>query len=326
MQENVVKQEIEIAGLNHEIQLGRLLPAIQKGSFAVLDHGLFAGTNFLLNVFLARWLEPAQYGAFAVAYSVFLLLGAFHTAVLTEPMMVFGAGKYSATFRSYLDVLLYGHWGMTGIIALILASAAWLVQLQGPNDFVQALVGLAFASPFILLLWLVRRVFYVHGQPHWPAIGGVFHLALMLGGMYALYGGQWLSVGSALAVMGFASMAVCLWFSTKLHPNRAVESHLKTWGVLADHWDYGKWALATVTLTWVPSSISYVLLPAWVGLEGSAALRAVMNLVMPVIQANAAVSSLLLPWFTTTLKTQQKSCYRIVVLALVLFTAGSVCY
>ncbi|MGH7830280.1 MAG: hypothetical protein ACREP8_08880 [Candidatus Binatia bacterium] len=47
---------------------------------------------------------------------------------------------------------------------------------------------------------------------------------------------------------------------------------------------------------------------------------------MPVIQVNAAVSSLLLPWFVTTFKTQQKSCHRIVLLALALFTVGSVCY
>lgn len=46
----------------------------RKGFWAVLDQGLFAGSNFLVSVLLARWLEPASYGAFSVAYSVFLLL------------------------------------------------------------------------------------------------------------------------------------------------------------------------------------------------------------------------------------------------------------
>lgn len=312
---------------SQEITLPRLLSWARKGSFAVLDQGLFSGTAFLVNILLARWLDPPQYGAFTVAYSVFLLLAGFHSAVLTEPMMVFGAGKYSEKYRSYLSVLLYGHWGMTGIIALILAIAAWVVRLQGSDDLVQALAGLAFASPFILLLWLVRRVFYVHGQPQWPAIGGIFYLVLMLAGMYVLYRGQSLSAGLALVVMGLVSMAVNVWLSTKLHSERRIESHLKTSVVLADHWDYGKWATAAVVLTWVPGSIYYALLPAWFGLEASAALLAVMNLVMPILHAHIAVSVLLLPWFARMLKTQRKpTCYRIVLLALTLFTAGSVCY
>ena len=70
-----------------------LRPWLGKGFWALLDQGLFSGANFLVNILLARWLPPEEYGAFAVAMSVFYLLAGFHTAVLTEPMMVFGAGK-----------------------------------------------------------------------------------------------------------------------------------------------------------------------------------------------------------------------------------------
>ncbi|MDR7400087.1 MAG: hypothetical protein QN144_12370, partial [Armatimonadota bacterium] len=65
-----------------------------RGLWAVADQGLFSGANFVVNVLLARWLSPAEYGAFAVALSIFYLLAGFHSAVLTEPMMVFGAGRY----------------------------------------------------------------------------------------------------------------------------------------------------------------------------------------------------------------------------------------
>ena len=50
------------------------------GMWAIIDQGLFALVSVLLNLLLASWLAPAEYGAFAVAYSVFLLLGAVHTA------------------------------------------------------------------------------------------------------------------------------------------------------------------------------------------------------------------------------------------------------
>ena len=73
--------------IDHEFALPNLLSWVTKGGLAILDQALFAGANFLVNIFLARWLTPTEYGAFALAYSIFLLLGAFHTAILTEPMM-----------------------------------------------------------------------------------------------------------------------------------------------------------------------------------------------------------------------------------------------
>ena len=51
----------------------KLIPWAIKGALAILDQALFAGTNFLVNILLGRWLTPAQYGAFAVVYSFFFL-------------------------------------------------------------------------------------------------------------------------------------------------------------------------------------------------------------------------------------------------------------
>ena len=68
--------------------LGGTRRGLGTGAFAVLDQALFAGSSFSINILLARWLPPVQYGAFALAFFLFLLLGALHTAVLTEPMLV----------------------------------------------------------------------------------------------------------------------------------------------------------------------------------------------------------------------------------------------
>jgi hypothetical protein len=49
-----------------EVPIGRWMLWAKKAGLAVLDQGLFTGSHFIINVLLARWLEPAQYGAFAV--------------------------------------------------------------------------------------------------------------------------------------------------------------------------------------------------------------------------------------------------------------------
>jgi len=267
-----------------------------KGFFAVLDQGLFSGTNFIVNILLARWLEPAQYGAFAVAYSVFLLLAAFHTAVLTEPMLVFGAGKYAEKFQKYLGIVIYGHWGVTGTIALLLALVALAFWQLGSNDLAGALAGLAVASPFILLLWVVRRALYVKVQPQQAATGGILYLLLILVGMYGLDQKGWLSSASALVVMGISSLFVSIAFLTFLQPQwRLGSSNPMPKMILYDHWRYGRWAASSELLRSLYGSIYYIMAATILSLGSVAALRAIQNIVNPIHQFFTALALLLVP-------------------------------
>src|SRR5437667_258874 len=77
-----------------------------RGTVAVTDQALLAGTNFLVNVFLARWMAPAPYGAFALALALSWLLRTANDAVLTGPLTVFGAGRHGDCFPSYLGAVL----------------------------------------------------------------------------------------------------------------------------------------------------------------------------------------------------------------------------
>lgn len=308
--------------------LKRYLSWVQKGSFAVLDQGLFAGANFLVNILLARWLPPAQYGAFSVAYSVFLLLGTFHMAVLIEPMLVFGAGKYARQFPRYLGLLLYSHSGLMVGASLILAVVALVFWQLGSVLLAQSFVGLAIAVPFIQLTWLLRRAFYVPLDPHWAVTGGVLHLGLMSVGLYGLCRQHLLSSFSALIMIGASSAVVSIWLTSMLKPRWRQEPAGPTLGmVLEDHWQYGKWSSITAASRWVPLNINYLLLPIWFGLESSASFRAIMNFVMPLQQSYTAISMLLVPLYVRALQTQDRQeLARSVRFMLILFGIGSGLY
>lgn len=301
---------------------------MQKGGLAILDQGLFAGTNFLANVLLARWLEPAEYGVFAIAYSGFIFLATFHTALLTEPMLIFGAGKYAEHFPHYLRLLLYGHWGVTGMMAVLVGIAALLCWWGNAGALAHVLAALAFALPCILLQWLVRRAFYVRFQPHWSAVGGALYLILMLAGMQGAHWLHGLSPASAIAIMGLASLVVGLVLTVLLRSQQgSPPPRLGLHTVLADHWRYGKWASMTTASTWVSREIYYPLLPVWAGLEGSAAVRALMNLVMPLLHTNAAITILLMPRCVQALKAEGKAGLdRMLRLAFLLLATGAVLY
>ena len=186
------------------------MPWVGKGSLAILDQGLFASSNFMLNVLLARWLAPSDYGAFALAYSVFLLLLVLHNSLLTGPMLVFGPGIYRERFPEYLGILLRGHFALMVPGAALLAAAAFLLGWLYSPAVERALLALAIAGPFILLLWLLRRAFYVRLNPGWAAAGGGVYLLVLLASALTLRAAGHLTPAMGFLAMAAASLITCL--------------------------------------------------------------------------------------------------------------------
>src|SRR5712691_9166738 len=182
-----------------------------RGAWAVMDQGLFALANVLLNLLLARWLTPAEYGGFAVAYSLFLFVGALHTSLLTEPMLIFGAGKYARETRTYLRTLTRGHWVLTVVGSLLLITAGSALLFADAGSLALAIFSLGLATPFSLLMWFARRAAYLRFQPRSAAAASALYLALLLAGLFALAGLHVVSIFSATIAVGAAGAVAGLW-------------------------------------------------------------------------------------------------------------------
>lgn len=245
---------------------------------------------------LARWLSPEDYGAFTVAFAIFLFVGAVHSAIFAEPLLVFGSGKYKEQLSEYMGALVYGHVGFAALGSLVLLLTGAGFALVGLASLAAVMLALALAEPFILLLWLMRRACYVRFAPHLAASGGAWYMTLMLTGAWVLYWREWLSAASALGVMALSSLVVSLWLARRLRVKRP---SLRAGGLaqdaFVDHWRYGRWSVGNQALNWVPMNIFYLILPIWGGLAAGASFKALMNLVMPMLQAVWSLSILLLP-------------------------------
>lgn len=266
---------------------------VGRGFWAVTDQALFAGSNFLVNVLLARWLEPAAYGAFSVAYSLFLLLGTLHTALWTEPMVVYGSGRFREAFGAYQRVLVGYHWRFAVLVGLAFLLAAAGFRAAGRQEMALSLLGLTFAAPSVLYLWLVRRGAYVFLEPRLAAYGGTSYLALYVGLALVL-----LRAGSLNAATAFLAMAAAAFLAAEGIRHRlqaGADRAVDPGEVRSLHWGYGRWALLAGALSWVPANVYYVTLPAFHGLEAAARFKALMNLLMPVLHFNGALAQLLVP-------------------------------
>jgi len=98
-------------------------------------------------------------------------------------------------------------------------------------------------------------------------------------------------------VMGFAALVggviMVFQLNAKLEPATAEMQLSETW---KKHWDYGKWALGTCIVGWIPTYVYIPLVSKFSGLAVAAELRALMNLGGPVLQTYAALSMLFLPY------------------------------
>lgn len=269
---------------------------LSRGAWTIADQGLFAAANLIVNALLARWLSVREYGTFAFSYSIFLLLGTVHTALLSEPMLIFGPGKYAADVTEYVKRLLRGHWMIMGVCGIPCALVGVILWRRHAPMLGEAFLGLAIAAPFILVSWLMRRACYIRARPQWAAAAGALYLVLMVAGTFLLSRQGALTIGSAFAVMGGASALAAAWLMARLHAfARSTRAGASLPEVRSDHWAYGRWAAATGMLSWVPLNLYYVALPIWGGFAVTGALKALVTLVMPLIQVQAALSNLLTP-------------------------------
>lgn len=269
---------------------------LTTGTWTIMDQALFAGSNFVVNVLLARWLSPEGYGAYTVAYTLFLFLGTIHGGLLLEPMLVFGPGRFEKRLRHYLRVLLTGHAWFSLFAGLVLAIAAGGFALAGQYALAQALAVLSVAQAAILFLWLIRGACYIRTQPQISAIAGIGYSVILLGGAAIENQLGALTVTSALELMAIASLLAGGWLVWRLKiPLRRADDPALLASTVKEHREYGKWSAATGGMEWFHGFLPFLILPIWAGLEGTGALRALFNFILPVLHVYHALGNLIVP-------------------------------
>jgi O-antigen/teichoic acid export membrane protein len=303
---------------------------VTKGGFAIVDQGLISGSNFLIGILLARWLIPAEYGAFSFAFSVFLLLSYVYQSLLSEPQAVFSGSAYRQCLRGYLKALLSIQLVVTVFGVVLLGGSAAVVYAMGKADGLPgALAGVALASPCILFFWLLRRSFYMNLAPARAAVGALIYFVLVTGGLFVVYKKALISPFSAYLLMAIGALGTGLFLLSQVkkalppdtcEPPTAAQAWHK-------HWEYGRWALAVSVVTWIPYYMYYPLVTAFSGLARAGQLRALMNLSLPMEQSYTALSILFLPYAARVCREKGVSSSGPLVRRItLLFVAGAVAY
>jgi O-antigen/teichoic acid export membrane protein len=249
-----------------------------------------------MNLLLARWLSLEQYGAFAVAYSGFLLFLMLYGACVYEPLIVFGSGRHAERFQEYFGLLARGNILVLAGFSCLMFASSFLLRRFLPSGVEADFKALSLAAPFVLVTLLGRGGFYARMKAGQAAWGGAVYFVALIAAITVLRWDDRLSGSTAFLSMGLAGLASNVFLLYRIGFTwRATPGTLRMKQVWADHWGYGRWALASALVAWFPQNIYYALLPAKTGLEGAAALRALTNLINPVLQTLAALAAVLIP-------------------------------
>ena len=158
-----------------------------KSALSLVDQGLTSGAGFIVNIYLARVLAPNVYGAFAVAFTGLLFVSGFHNVLLLEPLSVLGPSRHADRLVRFFRAQIAVHAVLVGVLsAAVLLSGILLWRVEPRNPLVGAILGAAFALPFLLLLWLARRMCYVVQLPSTAVAGSGSYLGITYAGLFVL--------------------------------------------------------------------------------------------------------------------------------------------
>lgn len=297
----------------------------KKGVLAIMDQGIFSGTNFVISVLLARWMTEDDYGAFAYGFSLYLFISGFYNVLLLEPLSIFGAAKHTHHFRPYLFRLMVLHTLLSCIVGIILflaAAISWFVDAS--SRLAPVLFGLSMGHGASLMFWLVRRSYYVQNRVEKALRGTLTYAFVTLVGFVALNALEILSPWLSFVWLGIAALVASTFAllpaSYSLPAN--LRDMLSLRNVARENWLYGRWLTISAVLHWLSGNAYYVLAGTLLTLTEVAGLKALQNLAAPVTQVITAINLLFLPWAARRYAQSGAQNLKRDTLLLMLFSAG----
>jgi O-antigen/teichoic acid export membrane protein len=283
--------------LGFELTANRVRTWGINSGLSIVDQGLVSGAGFLLSFLLARWLSSEVYGAFAVAFATLLFLSGFHNVLLLEPMSVMGPARYSNRTPAYFAAQLKIHKLLGALLAGALLLMALFMKLLGANrDLATATAASAFALPFFLMLWLVRRMAYIVQRPSIAGWASAGYFLLTMVGLLVLHSRSVLSPATAFLLMGCAGLLCAALPLRQLGMLGAKTDDQCSWKAVArENWSYGRWLVLSTTLFSVAAQIQTYLAAGFLGLGAAGILRAMQVPSLVMTQIVTAVGLLVLP-------------------------------
>jgi len=262
--------------------------------FAFCDQGAYSLANFVLTILYASWLPLDTFGRYVVIWTVSLFIETIEVALIVDslPAIVSRHGRHN---RRRLDTAAF--WVVVGYsvaTSAVLVAAALIIKPWRPV-YLGALLALALANPFQRLYLFFRRLAYIRDRQDIAAAMAVCYGVVSVAGAFILVRADALSLTSTILMWGigtFAGVAVAV--ALGVGRPGALRAINVAW-LTIEIWRTGRWLSGAAVATWISNWAIFPLVAATTGAGAAGIIRALQNLLTPVVQFNAALHLAVLP-------------------------------
>jgi O-antigen/teichoic acid export membrane protein len=135
-------------------------------SWGLVDQVLSSATNFALTVFVARAAFGADFGAFAIVLTTYLLAAGVGQGVVSQPF----AARYSAAAEPGARAAVAAATGAALAVGAVLGAACLAASIFTPGPLAGQLLVLGISMPGLLLQDAWRFIFVALGRPERAAV------------------------------------------------------------------------------------------------------------------------------------------------------------
>jgi O-antigen/teichoic acid export membrane protein len=270
-----------------------------KGGLSILDQGVYSSANFVLTILLARWLDSELYGAFSIAFAVYIFFTGIYNALILEPMSVLGVANYSDNLPQYILAQFKLHLVIASLLGLSMIGMGFSVGKIWPASlFVRdAIIGAGGAFLFMVIPWIVRRKCYMTREPEHALVTSiVYSMALGVGLVIIVYLDEltnlkvWFGLMGAAGLISGLPQIVQVWRKS----NHNVR-HLDWNALLKEQWSFGRWVFVATLLYSISTQSQLIVAAGIMDLRSAGAWRALQNFTLPIMQSVAAVTAFAIP-------------------------------
>ena len=254
---------------------GKPRPVLRRAGWTFVDQGLSSVTNLVLSVLVARAVAPEAFGAFALAFSIYLIFLGVSRSLATDSLIV----RYSDIAKVRLA---RGAASAAGVAVLCGLVGAAVVAVAGGlvrSPLRESLFVFALCLPGLLLQDAWRYVFFASGSPLKAALNdgvwAVVQLTAVGGLVIAKADAAWpfiLAWGGGAAVAALVGMA-----QTGVRPELG-----SALGWAREHGDLAPSFLGEFLLLAGVAQVTTLLVASLAGLAEAGALRGAQVLMGPV--------------------------------------------
>lgn len=252
-----------------------------RGRRAVLtmaDQVFSSASNFLVGLAVARLTGPETFGAFALAYAVWLSVAGVHRALVTDPLLIHDSPddetRRRERIRDALSAEVLLSVAATGLVAL----AGLVVRALGSASLGAALLALAPWLFFLLVQDAWRWIAFMRGEPGKAIANDGVYIVVQIALLVAFASAGVRSVSGPLTAWGIGGLAGALFGFAQFRVPIRLRGGL---GYVRRTWNVSGWLLADFATSYGATQVHLFVVAATLGPVGLGALKAGLNLMGP---------------------------------------------